>query len=404
MVLVFLAGDESFVSKEILAAAPENWEVATELNSGINAIIHIGMSGLNQTFDYMEKNVTCRVIHIIRDCPGMVRVVRNLRYRAVLVDAYCEQDYESILFRMSRAFILEKRIPELSGHTGIAHISQVVDVVKTLVETDKILLGTSFQELPKSFVWEMVKQAWSNHREGIADVASGDVCLRSYIKHLAARWDLPENYLRREDGVLHYTPGPTITYDKGYIEKYQKLPDADTMAYLRLGALVTALNNAGVHECHSVLDVGYGDGSFLRGARRAFTYSYGTDISTFPVPTGVTQVAPDAWQTSRYQVICFFDSLEHFDNIDFVKSLNCEFVFISVPNCHYRSKDWFNSWRHQRPGEHIFHFSEETLDNFFRAMGFTPASPLLDHEDIIRVNNEQPELNILARLYRKVSP
>ena len=308
-------------------------------------------------------------------------------------------DVTSLLYTSVRDAVLFRRFIEKPIDISYAgDVARLLLVLGTTGEGKSVATSSVIARLDKSTLCECLRPTET--------LLAGPLqIVRAFAQSLVERWEMSTlDYVRiPSTGVIHYTPGPTISYDKGYIEKYRQLPDAATMAYLRLGALVTALRADGVQNYDSVLDVGYGDGSFLRGAQRAFKTAYGTDISTYPVPEGVIQVSPDAWQTSSFkcQVMCFFDSLEHFADIDFVRNLNCKYIFISLPNCHYRSKEWFKTWRHLRVGEHIFHFSAETLDNFFRSMGYTAASPLLDYEDIIRVNTEQPEQNILARLYRK---
>ena len=55
---------------------------------------------------------------------------------------------------------------------------------------------------------------------------------------------------------------------------------------------------------------------------------YGYDISTYPIPEGVVCFS---FKDKFYEVITFFDSLEHFEDIEFVKDLKCSYVCVSVP-------------------------------------------------------------------------
>ena len=392
MLTILLINDDNIISQTILEKCPDHWNVYVKPPSiPVDAIIVVG--------ELKEEQIrpNSLIIHIA----STALVTDNMRYRHLMVqphEVYGEYDVDSILFNMCHDMILSQRLPDLEGNVTITHTSEIIQAISTCIRFD--IIDITRHTLSKRLLMKLLQEAWINQNDD--KLESGVTGLCTYVYHLKKRWELPPGYIRRRaDGVIFHTQPPTITYDKKYVAKYQEL--SSKMSYLRLGALDTALTEAGVTHRTSILDVGYGDGAFLRASENAFDRRFGTDISTFPVPKGVTQVASVAWQRTFYQVICFFDSLEHFEDINFVKSLNCDFIFISVPNCHYRSLEWFKSWRHRRAGEHIYHFSASTLDNFFKSMGYTPVTPFLDHENIIRINNEQPERNILSCLYRKVT-
>jgi hypothetical protein len=98
-------------------------------------------------------------------------------------------------------------------------------------------------------------------------------------------------------------------------------------------------------------------------------------------------------------VISFFDVLEHFEEIDFVKDLDCNYVYISLPWCHNFSEEWFMDWKHRRPDEHLWHFNEKSIENFFNEMGYD----MVDYsnvEDLIRVSGEEYP-NILTCIFKK---
>ena len=61
-----------------------------------------------------------------------------------------------------------------------------------------------------------------------------------------------------------------------------------------------------------------------------------------------------------YDIITFYDSLEHFEEIEFVKKLKCNYICISVPNCHYKNDEWFRNWKHRKPNEHLWHFNSKS--------------------------------------------
>ena len=98
-------------------------------------------------------------------------------------------------------------------------------------------------------------------------------------------------------------------------------------------------------------------------------------------------------------MITFFDSLEHFEDIEFVKDLKCSYICISVPECHYYDDEWFENWKHRRPNEHLWHFNHGSLVKFMYRMGYILISGS-NIEDTIRKNNKE-ESNILTCIFAK---
>ena len=205
-----------------------------------------------------------------------------------------------------------------------------------------------------------------------------------------------DNYAKNIDGVIYQIDNACIDYDKEYVNtryvRYGELPTY--MGYLRLGNIIGSLGT--VPE--SILDVGYGDGSFLKVCSDIIPKCYGYDISTYPIPNKCKQV--NSIVENFYDVITFFDSLEHFEDIEFVKDLKCSFVCISVPHCHYNDDDWFENWKHRRPNEHLWHFDKDSLANFMLRMGYSLVSSS-NIEDTIRKGKEN-ESNILTCIFKKI--
>ena len=100
-----------------------------------------------------------------------------------------------------------------------------------------------------------------------------------------------------------------------------------------------------------------------------------------------------------YEVITFFDSLEHMENIEFVKDLNVKYACISVPDCHYFSDEWFDTWKHRKPDEHLWHFNETSLKKFMDRMGYGVINTC-NVEDVTRENG-QDYTNILTGIFKK---
>ena len=204
------------------------------------------------------------------------------------------------------------------------------------------------------------------------------------------------NYQQLPNGVIKQLTYNKITYDSDYSAKYNAYGEkANYISYLRLGGLLGIIKETPLR----ILDVGYGNGAFLNAAKQCIPYCAGCDLSPYPVPEGCEKV--DSLTSAAYDVVCFFDSLEHFDDITIVKELNTRYVYISVPWCHYVSDEWFENWYHRRPNEHLWHFSEPALKAFFDECGYDCIYTGC-MEDTIRKNPAQlPLPNILTGVFKK---
>lgn len=204
-----------------------------------------------------------------------------------------------------------------------------------------------------------------------------------------------ENYTKLSNGIIKQNIVNKINYNYDYSNKYNIYGIKSNIAHLRLGILLGHLKKTP----NSILDVGYGNGDFLTTASIIINNCYGSDISDYPVPDNCKKV--DINTNNYYDVICFFDSLEHFDDINFIKNLNCEYIFISVPWCHNFNDNWFIKWYHRKPNEHLWHFNDLSLINFFDSNGYI-CEYKSNFEDIVRVNNESKYYpNILSCIFKK---
>jgi len=209
--------------------------------------------------------------------------------------------------------------------------------------------------------------------------------------------DLSElnNYEKLENGIIKQKIIKKIEYNYEYSNIYNSYGEkSNYLSHLRLGVLIGSLNNVP----NSILDVGYGNGSFLKCSTSIIKNCYGYDISDYPVPEGVVKV--DSIFDKHFDVVCFFDSLEHFDNINIIDKINSDYIFISLPWCHYNSDEWFLNWRHRRPNEHLWHFNDNSLVNFFNENGYEKIY-LGNFEDAIRKGVSANQANILSAIFKK---
>jgi SAM-dependent methyltransferase len=216
-----------------------------------------------------------------------------------------------------------------------------------------------------------------------------------------------QNYRKLHTGAIKQIVVEPFKYDIDYVKKTYDDSygiQCDMMSYLRYAYIVGATSG----KPSSILDVGYGNGSFLKICQNAGVETFGTDISHYPLPYGKLLDFKEC-QEKFFDVITFFDSLEHFDDISFLKNLKCNYVCISLPNCSYNAIQqvdgeehadiYFQNWKHRKPNEHIWHYDIKALDKTMEGFGFS----LINFEyieDAIR-KSSSPFPNILTAIFQK---
>jgi methyltransferase family protein len=175
-------------------------------------------------------------------------------------------------------------------------------------------------------------------------------------------------YKRIQHGIIKQDPLlPMITYDISYVrDSYDTFPTIRQMSELRLDLIRHVVP---VPPGSEVLDVGYGNGDFLRLCMERGMTAFGNDVSGYPLPPGASFVADIC--AGRFDCVTFFDSLEHMVSIDFMAKLQAKYVAISLPWCHYLDDEWFRGWKHRRPDEHVYHFDAASLCLYMKANGFS---------------------------------
>jgi hypothetical protein len=205
-----------------------------------------------------------------------------------------------------------------------------------------------------------------------------------------------ENYKQNQDGIIEQISKEPFYYDNQYSEsRYSIFSDRGNILNLRLGYIIGSLGK--IPE--SLLDVGYGNGDFLINCKNFIKNLYGNDIEpAYPLPEGIDFISDIT--TKEVEVITFFDSLEHFHDIEFVKDLKCKYVIISLPWCYNGLDDkWFLNWKHRKPNEHLHHFNHISLEKFMNRNGFRMLN-FCNLEDKIRIDNSLSP-NILTACFIK---
>jgi len=205
------------------------------------------------------------------------------------------------------------------------------------------------------------------------------------------------NYELTQDGVIKQIKIKPFNYDIEYSDsRYSIFNDRGNILNLRLGYIIGTIGKVP----KSLMDVGYGNGDFLDSCIEFIPKLYGNDIQ--PAYKLNTEIEFVEDITSTYvEIITFFDSLEHFTDIEWVKNLKCDYVVISLPWCTNGSDDeWFENWKHRKPDEHLYHFNEVNLERFMNRQGFE----MINHcniEDKVRIDKTLSP-NILTATFKKI--
>ena len=168
----------------------------------------------------------------------------------------------------------------------------------------------------------------------------------------------------------------TVQYDERYVaERYDRYKTTDAMSELRLRVLEQNLylqetRGAGHRfgtQKGTLLDVGYGNGSFIRHCLVNRWDAYGCDVNETEYE-GVRRIHSMAINNGpRWRVETFFDSLEHFETLDWIRQIakNTDWVLVSAP-LPPSSFPRDLTWKHHRPGEHHWYFHEPwTFERIF---------------------------------------
>ena len=133
-----------------------------------------------------------------------------------------------------------------------------------------------------------------------------------------------------------------------YTDKYKAAQQTtEAMVYLRMGFLMSALAPDLLATMRAV-DIGSGNGSFVRTAGHAFKELKPYDLAG-------ESISKEELETTEWNLICLTDVLEHMHDINDLFKLKWKFCYISIPETP-RVNDWreLKGWRHYKPDEHIW--------------------------------------------------
>ena len=227
------------------------------------------------------------------------------------------------------------------------------------------------------------------------------------------------NYYIDEFNVIHQQKFEPIQYDEKYLSYYEGLRERTIrLGFLRFGYLVGQFGSfteqvegitRGIPD--SLLEIGYGSGSFLDAASKSGVKKcYGSDVKEFPLPDDNCSFVP-LKNISYYDFTCvaMFDVLEHLPDLDIIKNLRTKFILITVPYCRVFDDlhglrrglgwDWFKDWRMRRENEHLHHFNINSLNSLMKHYGYITMG--WNHmEDGLRLRKGENGPNTITSLFR----
>lgn len=207
------------------------------------------------------------------------------------------------------------------------------------------------------------------------------------------------SYETDENGVICQVHPLPFKYDAAYSGIYDTeayCRGNETLQALRLGFVLAAYGK----PVQSLLDMGYGNGAFMRFALQSIKWVGGYDITGVPVPLGC-YVVEDFMKTPA-NVITFWDCLEHIHDISFLRWLPQQTLIVSLPYCHINTEgqEWFDTkYKHRKPNEHVRHFDERSLVRTMASYGWGAVANS-GHEDIVR-KSEHGLQNILTMAFKR---
>lgn len=185
----------------------------------------------------------------------------------------------------------------------------------------------------------------------------------------------------------------SVSYDGNYILDYFEHNSLRQMSLLRAGFVLGSTSKTKVKP--SILDVGFGSGDFLRVMRKENWDIWGADLHT--VDLGIPRITIEEATKKKWDVVTFFDSLEHFSDFSFLSTLNSDCIIVSIPHSPICPN---GDWKHYKPGEHLHYFTSRSICELFRIYGYVYQFDCYV-EDIIRGKLKNKEPNICTYVFKR---
>lgn len=126
----------------------------------------------------------------------------------------------------------------------------------------------------------------------------------------------------------------------------------------------------------AALDIGIGSGEFLETANAAGVQCFGFDVNPIAIEylkrRGFFVNPTNGVSTQGINTVTFWDVFEHLEEPStFVSDLGIETIIMSVPIVEDFS--CLLGWKHFKPGEHLYYFTNEGMISFMDEIGYKLA-------------------------------
>jgi SAM-dependent methyltransferase len=195
------------------------------------------------------------------------------------------------------------------------------------------------------------------------------------------------------------------SYAECYIG-YQQTPINDPLNLFRLGLISRWLRTG-----DSVLDIGCCIGEFIRFAERYYS-CVGYDPNQFAIKIARSRVNSPIYgelngKVPHVKMVTMFDVIEHLqDPYGFLDNLRDNYllpngtIVVITPNVDsipVWDETSLQNWKHYKPEEHLFLYSEKGLTTLFERSGFQVIHVGQEESDIRPGNSNGGLLTVVAR-------
>lgn len=198
------------------------------------------------------------------------------------------------------------------------------------------------------------------------------------------------NFEKTKYGFWKQTDPEPFQYNDEY-KSHQSTNNV--MSALRIGWLSAFFSYDDFRKM-SVVDVGCGNGEFVKFGANIFKRSCGYDVAG-------DSITEHELLTTAWDLAVFSDVIEHMPDIEYMFKIPWEWAFISFPETpKVENQDQLHGWRHFKPNEHIWCLNADGMrqfanDNKCIVMRQTNV------EDLIRTRWDTKRPNITSMLIRR---
>ena len=195
-------------------------------------------------------------------------------------------------------------------------------------------------------------------------------------------------FLPDTNGFLKQVDPQPFQYTEDYKAHQSTNP---SMAWLRLGWLMAQIPFERLQSM-SAVDIGSGNGTFIREAQKVFKKAVPYDL----VGESISEYELNS---THWDVVCLSDVLEHFKSIDDFWRLSFQYALISYPE-DPRDGVALEHWRHYKPDEHLYILNSTAFRLWVEGHGCEVVAE--GHpEDAIRTRWHKDYVNISTFLIRR---